>query len=88
MPVVRRYCSVRRRLSGTALIEEKFPALLSDARVLSERYAKVEEEIIKLLGLEDISPRQITMELLSIKRHFEVVLESMSEGILEITPEA
>ena len=40
------------------------------------------------IGLEDISPRQITRELLSIKRHFEVVLESMSEGILEITPEA
>jgi PAS domain S-box-containing protein len=40
------------------------------------------------IGLETIHPREITRELLSVKRHFEIVLESMSEGILEITPEA
>jgi len=42
----------------------------------------------KVLGLENIHARGITRELLSVKRHFEVILESMSEGILEITPEA
>ena len=41
----------------------------------------------QILGLEDVFPRQITEELLSIKRHFEVILKSMEEGILEITPE-
>jgi len=41
----------------------------------------------QILGVEDVSPRQITKELLSIKSHFEVILKSMSEGILEITSE-
>jgi len=36
-------------------------------------------------GLEDLYVREITGELLSIKRHFEVVLESITEGIIEIT---
>jgi two-component system, cell cycle sensor histidine kinase and response regulator CckA len=40
------------------------------------------------VGVETIYPREITRELLSVKRHFEVVLEGMSEGILELTPEA
>ncbi|MBW2615119.1 MAG: response regulator [Deltaproteobacteria bacterium] len=40
------------------------------------------------VGLESLRSREITKELLSVKRHFEIVLESMSEGILEITPEA
>jgi PAS domain S-box-containing protein len=39
------------------------------------------------MGREDVFPRRITIELLSIKRHFEVILNSMAEGILEITPE-
>jgi PAS domain S-box-containing protein len=46
------------------------------------------KEESKCVGFEDIYPRHSTKELLSIKRHFEVLLESMSEGILEITPEA
>jgi PAS domain S-box-containing protein len=32
-----------------------------------------------------IFPRLITQELLMMKRHFELILETMSEGILEIT---
>jgi PAS domain S-box-containing protein len=42
----------------------------------------------KTIGCEEVSPRHITEELLSIKKHFEVVLGRMSEGILEINPEA
>ena len=42
----------------------------------------------KILGLEDVYPRHVTKELLSVRRHFEVILGSMSEGILEITLEA
>jgi len=38
-------------------------------------------------GLEDIHAREITKELLLLKHHFEVVLASMSEGILEINGE-
>jgi PAS domain S-box-containing protein len=36
------------------------------------------------IGLDDVHPREITHELLSVKRHFEVILDSMVEGILEI----
>ncbi|RPJ04528.1 MAG: response regulator, partial [Deltaproteobacteria bacterium] len=42
----------------------------------------------KTMGREGVSPRHITEELLSIKKHFEVILERMSEGILEINSEA
>ena len=42
---------------------------------------------IQVIGLENISSRGITKELLSVKRHFEIILDTMSEGILEITPE-
>ncbi|MBW2075274.1 MAG: response regulator [Deltaproteobacteria bacterium] len=42
----------------------------------------------EIVGLEDITARHVAKELLSIRRHFEVTLASMSEGILEITPEA
>jgi PAS domain S-box-containing protein len=38
-----------------------------------------------LMGIESLHPRGITEELLSVKRHFEIILEKMSEGILEIT---
>ena len=42
----------------------------------------------KTIGSEDVYPRHITRELLSTKKHFEVILERMSEGILEINSEA
>ncbi len=35
-------------------------------------------------GLENIYARQLTKELLSRNRHLETILESMSEGILEV----
>lgn len=38
-------------------------------------------------GLEDVHAREITKELLLLKHHFEVVLASMNEGILEINAE-
>ncbi|MDZ7697908.1 MAG: HD domain-containing phosphohydrolase [Deltaproteobacteria bacterium] len=36
-------------------------------------------------GMEEIFPRKATRELLSITRHFELILGKMSEGILELT---
>ena len=39
------------------------------------------------LGLENIYPRSITKELLDANRHLEVILESISEGIVEINRE-
>jgi len=41
----------------------------------------------KILGSEEVSPRQITKELLVSKRHFEAILKNMSESILELTLE-
>jgi len=41
----------------------------------------------EVIGAEDVYPREITGELLSVKRHFEAILESMSKGILEINSE-
>jgi PAS domain S-box-containing protein len=41
----------------------------------------------QVIGLSDVFPRHITEELLFIKRHFEAILGTMSEGILEITSE-
>ncbi len=42
----------------------------------------------RVIGIGDVYPRNITEELLSFKRHFEAILDIMSEGILEITQEA
>lgn len=39
-------------------------------------------------GLEDIDFREVTKELLSVKRHLEVIMMSMSEGILELNHES
>ena len=41
----------------------------------------------EMIGSENIFPRAVAKELLSVKRHFDVLLEKMSEGILEITCE-
>jgi two-component system, cell cycle sensor histidine kinase and response regulator CckA len=40
-----------------------------------------------VIGLEDVRPRHITRELLTTKKHFELILGSMSEGILELNKE-
>ena len=40
-----------------------------------------------IIGLHGNRPQAVTKELLSVKRHFEIILEKMSEGIMEITRE-
>jgi two-component system cell cycle sensor histidine kinase/response regulator CckA len=40
-----------------------------------------------IIGLEGIYPHQITQELLSIKSHFDTILRSMTESIVEINAE-
>lgn len=39
----------------------------------------------KVTGIEQVYKREIMGELLSVKIHFEIILEKMSDGILEIT---
>ncbi|MFC1830229.1 response regulator [Thermodesulfobacteriota bacterium] len=38
----------------------------------------------EVIGLSNLHPRGITKELLSAKKHFEILLEKMTEGIMEI----
>ncbi|MBW1707756.1 MAG: response regulator, partial [Deltaproteobacteria bacterium] len=42
----------------------------------------------EVMGVENIHFRTITKELLSSQKHFETILEGMSEGILELTSKA
>jgi two-component system cell cycle sensor histidine kinase/response regulator CckA len=57
-------------------------------RVLAEaRSREFKGTTDKILGLEDIHAREITRELLALKHHYEVFMESMHEGILEVTSE-
>ncbi|MBW1763782.1 MAG: response regulator [Deltaproteobacteria bacterium] len=41
-----------------------------------------------VIGLDDVYEREVTRELLSSKRHLERILDNMSEGIIELNPEA
>jgi len=41
----------------------------------------------EVIGIEKVHPRRISIELLSLVKHLEAILGSMSEGILEIGPE-
>jgi two-component system cell cycle sensor histidine kinase/response regulator CckA len=75
------------KLGANACIAKgPFPAM-------SERILKLLEELREkktfgrdeILGLNDVFPREITKELLSVKKHLEIILSSISEGILEIT---
>jgi PAS domain S-box-containing protein len=65
---------------------KKMSLHILDVMELAEKsdFKAVETEV---RGLEDIHAREITIELLLLKHHFEVVLASMSEGILEINGE-
>jgi len=45
--------------------------------------ANREEKSRDIMGLEEVATREITRELLSSRKHFEVILSNMSEGILE-----
>jgi PAS domain S-box-containing protein len=42
----------------------------------------------KIKGIESVFQREITKELLSSKKHYEVIMNNMSEVIIEITQEA
>jgi PAS domain S-box-containing protein len=55
-------------------------AVLAQIEVAPSRYVSRQ-----LMGPKTTQTVGITKELLSAKRHFEIILETMSEGILEIT---
>ena len=41
----------------------------------------------RILGTDGLHARQVTRELLTIKKHYETILNTLAEGILEITPD-
>ncbi len=49
-------------------------------------YLRTKSDATPVMGLENLYKRKITTELLAIKKHFEAVLDHMSEGIIELTP--
>jgi signal transduction histidine kinase/DNA-binding response OmpR family regulator len=58
---------------------EHFFAAIADA----EKPRK-DQQAYGVMGIESIYPRQMTVELLEKYRHLQMVLDSMSEGIVEI----
>jgi len=57
-------------------------ALINEPELAPKRYRSSE-----VIGVEKVYPRGITRELLSVKRHFETIINRMSEGVVEINPE-
>ncbi len=54
--------------------------------VLDHSDHKIQPDISeKIIGIEDIHQREIIKELLYSKRHFEAILNNMTEGIIELT---
>jgi len=45
-----------------------------------------QEKSREIIGLDEIATREITRELLSSRKHFEIILRNMSEGIFEFAP--
>lgn len=54
-------------------------------KLLAELEEKKNLDRTEIMGLEGVFPREITKELLSVKNHLEIILSSISEGIIEIT---
>lgn len=87
-------------LSGVAIEEQINPQELgADACIAKGTFAEMSQNVLRALGhsqddlhardvfiygRDEATPRVITEELLAVKKHFEVVLESISEGILEL----
>jgi PAS domain S-box-containing protein len=63
--------------------------MAQNIRAVIEQYDQMPSQRLSKapMGINNLHPRGITEELLSVKRYFEIVLEKMFEGILEITSE-
>jgi len=57
------------------------------SKVLAARKNKEDIDSSGVFGIETVYQREITKELLSSRKHFEVVLGNISEGIIECTSE-
>ena len=57
-----------------------------NALLLEKEQAGAKDLTETVYGSDGMHSHEVTRELLSTKRHFEVILNNMSEGILELTP--
>lgn len=66
-----------------------FDKMSAHILALLDRWKKgdLSEFAQKVVGIEDINKREITKELLSTRRHLQVIIENMAEGIFELTPD-
>ncbi|MCU0596672.1 MAG: response regulator, partial [Desulfobacterota bacterium] len=66
-----------------------FQTMASHVLEVMERYEQIGRPPPDptVIGIQGLRGRVIIEELLSVKRHFEVVLEHLAEGILELTPD-
>jgi len=83
-----------------AELESDFAEIGADSYIAKGPFATVAEHMLEavaasdvpptadapkpVMGLDSVYPRQLTRELLSRNRHLQTILESMSEGILEV----
>ena len=101
MPELKDVCIII--LSAIAVEEKiDFASFGADACIAKGPFRDIEQHISRLLaardnkedlgasgivGLEGVYQREITQELLSSRKHFEVVLGNITEGIVECTAE-
>jgi PAS domain S-box-containing protein len=86
--------------AAVAEMELDFMQIGADTYIAKGPFAKMKEHILaavkesdliernnraqQIIGIDDVYARQVTKELLSRNHHLETVLESISEGILEV----
>ena len=74
--------------ANACIAKGPFPIMSKRIMTVLENLEQNRELDHEVMGLTDVFPREITQELLSVKRHLEVILSSISEGILEISSDA
>ena len=75
--------------SDRSVAKGPFPDMGEHVRYVIDQPEEAENRCLsgEVLGIEKVFPRGITEELLSVKRHFELLLDKMAEGLFEINAE-
>ena len=73
--------------ANACIFKGPFNSMTKNVLTVLNQWEKAKDDFLseEVIGIEGVQRRAITNELLSLKKHFEVILESMSEGILELT---
>ena len=70
--------------ADACIAKGSFDQMAKHVLAVLELSGKKNETFLPILGAENIRPRQMTRELLSRTRHLESVIDSISDGIIEI----